>query len=161
MSIESLSLVIGAIVGLVGGLCGILGFLNQRKQTAVMQDQLRAMNEQLITARLQEDNVTQWAKRFDEAVHVLAKVSPEFISKGPSTWVSAYLEVFPDADLRRRIDHYLGTRSTWKWKFRPAAISREQLQNIVVQKTISDVLDQAAKFKTEHTDFARALKLIP
>jgi hypothetical protein len=74
--------------------------------------------------------------------------------------VEAYGYVFQDGDQRRRIQIYLGRRRILLHTFIPAVLSKEQLQNPVVQQTLTNVLDTVAQFKLEHTDFARTLKLI-
>ncbi len=112
------------------------------------------------TTKEQEGAAIDWARKFDEAVEALAKISPNRITTGPSTIIEAYAYVFKDADLRRRIEIYLGRRTTWFHTFVPAILGKEQLQNPVLQQTIKDVLNTVAQFKRDHTDFARALKLL-
>jgi len=160
MDFASLVALTGGVVGLVGGMAGILSWLNQRKQTAALQGQLAIMREQLQTTKQQEGAATDWARKFDEAVEVVAKISPNRITTGPSTVIEAYGYVFKDGDLRRRIEIYLGRRRTWFHTFIPAILGKEQLQNPVIQQTIKDVLDTVAQFKSDHTDFARTLKLL-
>src|SRR5713226_2845274 len=138
MDLTSLVAFIGGVVGLIGGVAGILSWLNQRKQTAVLQGQLAVMQEQLQTTKQQEGAATDWARKFDEAVEALAKISPSTITTGPSIVIEAYAYVFKDADLRRRIEIYLGRRRTWFHTFIPAILGKEQLQNPVLQQTIKD-----------------------
>jgi len=161
MDFQSFIAIIGGVVGLVGGFAGILSWYNQRRQNAILQGQLEVMREQLQTTKRQEGTVTEWASKFDEAAAALTKISPGSVQTGPNTVLVAYEAVFKSGDLRRRIESYLGTRTSWRHKFRPATLTSEQLQNPVVQQTIQDVLDSVEKFKTEHTDFARALRLLP
>ncbi len=52
----------GGIVGLVGGVAGLLSWLNQRKQTTILQGQLAVMREQLQSAKHQEGTATEWAR---------------------------------------------------------------------------------------------------
>jgi len=160
MDLSRFLTVIGGIVGLVGGIAGILSWLNQRKQTTVLQGQLEVMREQLHAAKHQEGTATEWARKFDEAAEALAKISPSRITTGPSTIFEAYNYIFRDDDLRRRIEIYLGGRRFWFHTFVPAILGKEHLHNPVIQQTIQDVLDTVAQFKRDHTDFARALKLL-
>jgi len=150
----------GGIVGLVGGVAGLLSWLNQRKQTTILQGQLAVMREQLQSAKHQEGTATEWARKFDEAAEALSKISASRITTGPSTDIEAYGYVFKQDDLRRRIEIYLGRRKAWFYTFNPAILGKEQLQNPVVQQTIQDVLDTVAQFRKDHTDFARTLKLL-
>lgn len=160
MDFSSYVAVTGGAVGLAGGIAGILGWLNQRKQTAVLQGQLDVMREQLHAAKHQEGSAMEWARKLDEAGEALAKISPSRITTGPSTIFEAYNYVFNDSDLRRRIEVYLGHRRFWIHTFLPATLGKEQLQNPVVQQTIQEVLETVTQFKRDHPDFARALKLL-
>jgi uncharacterized protein with von Willebrand factor type A (vWA) domain len=161
MDFQSLVTIIGGVVGLVGGLAGILSWHNQRKQNAILQGQLDVMQEQLQTVKRQEGTTTEWDSKFDEDADALTKISPGSVQTGQATVLKAYEAIFKSEDLRRRIEGYLGRRTHFLHKFQPAALTREQLQNPVVQRTIQEVLESVAKFKAEHTDFARALRLLP
>ncbi len=136
MDLRGIISIAGGIAGLVGGVAGFLSWLNQRKRTAIMQDQLNVMREQLRSAKHQEGSATEWARKFDEAAEALSKICSNTITTGPSTVVEAYRYVFKQDDLRRRIEIYLGRRKTWVHTFIPAILGREQLQNPVVQQTI-------------------------
>ena len=151
---------VGGAVGLFGGAAGILSWLNQRKQTKVQEGQLEVMREQFEDAKRQAGTATEWARKFDEAADALIKISPRQITIGPSANREAFAFVFSDEDLRRRIQIYLGRRKIWFHKFMPAILGNEQLSNPVIQETIRDVLNAVAQFKRDHTDFARALKLL-
>jgi hypothetical protein len=130
---------------------GILNLLNQRKQTRVMEDQL-----QMFIRR--EGNVEEWARKYDEAVAPLTKVAAGTITTGPSTSTNAYQYIFSNDNLRSRIERYLG-RPTFFRGFRPTSPTKEQLLSPVIQETIQQVLETITVFRTEHTDYARALKL--
>jgi len=160
MDFSHLAAAIGGVVGLVGGVAGILSWLNQRKQTSVLQGQLEVMREQFQTVKHQEGTATEWARKFDEAAEALAKISPSRITTGPSTIFEGYSYIFKDEDLRRRIEIYLGRRKVWFHGFLPAILGKEQLHNPVIQQTIQEALDTVVQFKRDHTDFARALKLL-
>jgi uncharacterized membrane-anchored protein YhcB (DUF1043 family) len=151
--------IIGMVVGVVGGICGILSLFYQRKQTKAMADQVKVMQDQLKMVARQEGAASEWASKYDQAAEVLDKLARGFVSTGPSTTADAYNYVFPREELRSRIERYLGHRRKFVPKFKPSPPTKEQLQNPVVQGTIQDVLDAVVKFKAEHTDFARALKL--
>lgn len=150
---------IGMAIGGAGGLCGIFSLFYQRRQAAVMADQLKVMREQLDIVSRQEGAVSEWAAKYDQAAAALLKIGTGFISTGPSKSDEAYSYVLPDPELRSRIERYLGHRRSIFPNFKPSPPTKEQLQNPVVQRTIQDVLNAIAKFKSEHTDFARTLKL--
>lgn len=160
MNFSTVVLLIGGVVGLVGGIAGILSWLNQREQTTVLQGQLEVMQEQFRTSTHQEGTAIAWAQKFDEAAEALMRTSPNRITTSPGSTTSAYKYIFKNEDLQRRIETYLGHRQILTNKFVPEILTKEQLQNPVVQHTIQDVLDAVAEFKRDHNDFARTLKLL-
>jgi hypothetical protein len=61
--------------------------------------------------------------------------------------------------LLQRIEHHLGKKS-WTGKFQPKALLKDELLNPVVQEVANEVLDAVEKFKKEHTDWSRSLKIL-
>jgi hypothetical protein len=145
--------VVLSIVGAVGGISGLASLFYVRKQTMVMQQQMRRLVRH-------DDSAEGWAKEYDEAASALEKICSGTLMMGPGKTAPAYQFAFPDAALRERIERYLGTRNFWG-KFRPICPTGEQLQNPVLQHTIKEVLETVATFRTEHTDFARSIGLLP
>jgi hypothetical protein len=48
------------------------------------------MREQFQATKQQEGAATNWARKFDEAVEALVKISPNSITTGPSKFIEAY-----------------------------------------------------------------------
>lgn len=141
-------------MGLVGGICGILSFINQHKQTKLMQ-------QQVDSARSVDAEYAKWAGRFDAGVAALVRIYPGRVVTGPSDRRSAFELVFQDRGMRDRIERYLGRSKWWSGKFQPTILRKEQLLNPVVQQLIEDVLTGVEQFKRDHTDWARSLGLLP
>ncbi len=145
--------VLGGAVGLIGGLAGILSAFYQRKQTRLMQEQIEGL-------RSRDSSYAEWTVKWEQAADALKKIYPGYVIVQPSTTTNAYGLVFSD-QLRQRIEHHLGKKIFFTNKFRPAVLSKDELLNPAVQEVISEVLEAVEKFKKEHTDWSRSLKLFP
>lgn len=153
MDLPTIVTIAGAVVGLIGGMCGIASLFIQRKQAKLLHQQ--------ILRELQNDSsVVEWAKKHDGAMNVLSKITSGVITTGPSRSENAYRLVFAEPELRQRIERHLG-KIKFFGGFEPKLLGRDQLLNPVVQQVIEGVLDRAEMFKKEHTDWSRQLKLLP
>ncbi len=141
---------IGSIIGTLGGICGIVSLIYQRRQTWIMQQRWE-------DARRGESGYVNWAKKYYRASTALIKIYSKAIYNGPSPVGGRYL-VFPGRELRKRIERHL--RKGW-FGFKPVALSREQLGNPVIQQLIDGALESIDKFKQEHPDWARSIGLLP
>jgi hypothetical protein len=150
---------VGTVLGMIGGICGIASLIIQLLQTKATRDQVRVMRDQLNVIVNQESDAEEWATKYDGAATLLSRIAPGTIIIGPSKTIPAYDQIFADEELRGRIERYLGRRSWWKNEFNASRLTKEQLQNPVIQNTISDVLTKVDKFKAEHTDWARSIGL--
>ena len=143
---------LGGTVGLLGGFAGVMSAFYQRKQTRLMQEQIDGL-------RGRDTSYAEWTEKWERAADVLGKIYPGYIIVQPSTGTNAYGLVF-DAPLRQRIEHHLGKRIFFTNKFHPKVLSKDELLNSVVQEVIEEVLDSVEKFKKEHTDWSRSLRLL-
>ena len=145
--------VLGGIVGLIGGATAILNAFYQRKQTRLMQEQI----DQL---RSLDTSYAEWTAKWEQADNALKKIYPGYVITQPGTSKNASGLIFDDS-LRVRIEHHLGKQTFFTSKFEPKVLSKDELLNPVVQEVITDVLAAVEKFKKEHTDWSRSLKLLP
>jgi hypothetical protein len=152
MSIPELIGVLGGVVGLVGGLAGMAGTYYQRKQTRLMQEQIYGL-------RGRDTSYAEWTAKWEQAADVLTKIYPGFLVTNPGTTANALGVVFTQS-LLQRIEHHLGKKVFWTNKFQPKTLSKDELLNPVVQEVINEVLDAVEKFKKEHTDWSRSLKIL-
>jgi len=144
--------VLGGVVGVVGGGAGILSAFYQRKQTRLMQEQIWGL-------RGRDTSYAAWTAKWEQAADALTKICPGFVTMQPGTTTNAYGLVFTKP-LQQRIEHHLGKQVFFTNKFQPKALSKDELLNSVVQEVINDVLGAVQKFKQEHTDWSRSLKLL-
>lgn len=151
MSIPELIGVLGGVIGLVGGLAGIAGTYYQRKQTRLMQEQVDGLKGR-------DTSYSEWTAKWEQAADALAKIYPGFINTQPGTSTNASGLVFTKS-LLQRIEHHLG-KKTWTGKFQPKPLLKDELLNPVVQEVINEALDAVEKFKEEHTDWSRSLKIL-
>ena len=94
------------------------------------------------------------AKDHGLAVRWLQIISSRLFDSGGR----AYQMVFQDADLRQRIEIYLGFRKTLF--FESAKLSQDQLGNPECCKTIEDVIAAVEAFKKESPSEAKKLGLL-
>lgn len=152
MEVVILIALLGGVVGLIGGVCGLIGLIYVRKQTRLLQ-------QQVDTVLKQDTDYAEWAGKLEQAVEALTRICGRTVNTGPSVQAGLAV-VFPNENLRKRIDRHIGHAAFWG-KFKPIRLSRDQLLSPVVKKLIQEVLDTTEKFKKEHTDWARSLKLLP
>lgn len=152
MTASQLLGILGGVVGLVGGLAGILSAIYQRQQTKLLRDQINGL-------RVRDTSYDEWTEKWEQAADALKKIYPGYVITKPGTSTNAYALVFNDS-LLQRIEHHLGKKAFYTNKFQPKALSKDELLNSVVQEVVSDVLAAVEKFKKEHTDWSRSLKLL-
>ena len=143
--------VLGGMVGLVGGGAGFLSAYYQRKQTRLMQEQITGL-------RSRDTSYDAWTAKWEQAADVLTKICPGYVTTRPGTTTNTYGLVFTES-LQQRIEHHLGKKAFFTNRFQPKGLSKDDLLNSVVQEVINEVLDAVQKFKHEHTDWSRSLKL--
>lgn len=152
MTASELIGVLGGVVGLVGGLAGILSAFYQRTQTQLMREQIKGLRDR-------DTSYAEWTAKWEEAADVLVKIYPGYVIVKPGTSTNAYELVFSEP-LRRRIEHHLGKKIFFTNKFHPKVLLKDDLLNSVVQEVITEVLAAVEKFKREHTDWSRSLRLL-
>jgi hypothetical protein len=153
MNFVTVLAVIGGTAGLAGGTASIANALYLRKQTRLLQDQINSL-------RSKDASYAEWTLRWEKAVEALGKIYPGVIPTTIGTSSSA-LGIALSQQLRQRIGHHLGKRVFFTQKFQPRQLSRDELLNPAIQDLIRDVLEAVEKFKREHPDWARGLKLLP
>jgi hypothetical protein len=142
---------LGGVVGLIGGLAGILSAFYQRKQTRLMQEQIEGL-------RSRDTSYAEWTAKWEQAADALAKIYPGIVMVQPSASARAFELVFSEP-LRQRIEHHLGKKTFFTNRFHSKILSKDELLNTVVQEVIVEVLQSVERFKREHTDWSRSLKL--
>ena len=146
--VESWNMDLLFLIPLLGFIITLLGWFNQREQTRLAKQQLKERKDL-------DKRVDAWYVKHGKAVAFLMKISARWI--GPSSNINVFQEVFPEKDLRSRMETYLGCKISDR--FEPSHISRDNLLNPVFQKTINDILESVEKFKREKPDWAKQLDL--
>ena len=142
---------LGGLIGLVGGVAAILSGIYQRKQTQLMQQQIRGLQSR-------DSAYDVWTEKWERAADALQKIYPGLVTESNIT-KNAYRLAFNEP-LRQRIEHHLGRKVFFTNKFAPKNLTKDELLNGVVQEVIDEVLHAVEKFKTDHTDWSRSLKLV-
>jgi len=138
------------IATLIGLSISLLGWYNQWQQTSLLRQQL---NE----AKGLEKEIGDWYVKHGEAIANLKKIYPSYV--GGSPLINGLGLVFSDTELRSRIETYLGSQNRMTGHFEPSTISRDQLLNPVVQRTIADGLNLVEHFKQDNPEWAEQMKL--
>ncbi len=154
MDSSTLFAILGGLVGLAGGISGVLSTVYQRRQTRLVQQQIDAI-------RRQEQKYLESSAKHDEVVDALTKIYGQLVATGYSTHSVADGLVFPDQAFRQHVERHLGRRRRWSGEFEPHRLSKEELLAPPIQQLIQEVLNQVERFKKEHSDWARQLKLLP
>lgn len=110
--------------------------------------------------KTERQQLADWTRKWERAVDALKKICPGYVMTSPGSSTNADGLVFSEP-LRQRIDHHLGKKASFTGKLQPKALSKDDLLNPVVQEVITEELNAVEKFKKEHTDWSRSLKLLP
>lgn len=127
-------------IGAIGGLCGIVSVFY------VWKDRRESW------AQRKKDEL--WATKLDEATSALCKICLRFIAGG-----YGFPVVFPDPNVRQRIESYLIDRQEGPLRAHAKQLNPEMLRLRVVQETIDLALDTIKKFKEARPDDAQRLGL--
>jgi hypothetical protein len=101
-----------------------------------------------------------WSLEFERVAKNLAKIGNRFTSGGKTYGQGVgYDLVFPDMELRQRIEAHLIQRNSNR-DMQVRSLPNEQLRLPHVRKTITDVLDALERIKKEHPDLAAAMGIL-
>ncbi|MDA2913259.1 hypothetical protein MYX77_04750 [Acidobacteriia bacterium AH_259_A11_L15] len=144
--------ILGGVVGLLGGICGVASLRYVKQQTQLLEKQVNALLHK-------DESYAHWSTEFDKAAQALRRLYRTVVNQTPTKSVHALRLVIPDRNLRERIELHLGRTNILRNRFHPHVLSMEQLLNPVVQNLITEVLRTVDQFKKEHTDWAREIGL--
>jgi hypothetical protein len=102
-----------------------------------------------------ETSTLDWRVKFEHAVGLALRVYSAWLQLTPGTQTDASTAVFPDSELRRRIELHLISISSGRALVRP--VTTEQLSTPEMQKTITDLLDTVEQFKQANPAGARQI----
>jgi hypothetical protein len=110
---------------------------HSRRQTQIMEAQ---------EVRRQEDgkNVEEWSRKFDAVVRLLLAIEPKSFNDSRGR---VFVYIFPEGDLRTRIETYLIEADLGRNHFKARSVSPEVLLMPIVQQTIQQVLDGVEEFR--------------
>lgn len=138
---------ISLLLSIAAILISILSFRYTKRQTEIMEAQESRRTREV-------ENLKLWEQRFNEAVSAVLKIGPSWIHTKDGL-TNAYGVVCPQPQLRQRIEAYLVNRQGDHFSARQA--SSNLLGMGIVQRTITELLECAERFKRE--DARNAAKL--
>jgi hypothetical protein len=102
-----------------------------------------------------ETSTLDWRVKFEHAAGLALRIYSAWLQLTPGTQTDASTAVFPDSELRGRIEFHLISMSGGRALVRP--VTTEQLSTPQMQKTIADVLDSVEQFKRANPGGARQI----
>jgi hypothetical protein len=109
-------------------------------------------------AKKQSKEDEEWAAKFGRAATSLISIGNKTISL-PTYNGMGYHIVFPDVELRHRIEAHLINQDFSNMAIQVRSLTSDQLRPLDVRKTIADVLDAVEKLKRENPKAAKVLNL--
>jgi hypothetical protein len=102
-----------------------------------------------------ETSTLNWRVKFEQAAGLASQIYSAWLELTPGTQTDASAAVFPDSELRGRIEFHLISISGGPALARP--VTPDQLSTPGMQKTITDVLDRVEQFKRANPAAARQI----
>ena len=102
-----------------------------------------------------ETSTLDWRVKFEHAAGLASRIYSAWLQLTPGTQTDASTAVFPDSELRGRIESHLISISGGRALVRP--VTPEQLSTPGMQKTITDVLNCVEQFKRANPAGARQI----
>lgn len=130
-------------------LVSMRAFYFTKRQTVIMETQEARK-------RRDDESTAEWTGKFDEAARAATSIASRsiFDHTAPS-----YVSVFPDGELRTRIQSYLIDADFGRVRFSARPANVEHLRMTIVQQTIQQVLDRVKELREREPENARKLGL--
>ncbi len=145
------TIVVG-LFGIIGGVCGIWSLFYGRRQTKLMEQDLR-------DRRKQEADDDNWADRLEKLSNQLRRINPHLQVQEPgvkgTTWV--YPTIFPDPKFRVDIENYIVQVNESQTLFLPRKPQAYELRSPRMRETIKKAEALLQRFRQERPGAAHHL----
>lgn len=116
------------------------------------------MEAQEARRQTEAESIQEWSRKFDTAVRLLLAIEPKIFTDSRGR---AFVYIFPEDDLRSRIETYLIEADLGRNLFKARPVAAELLLMPIVQQTIQQVLDRVQEFrKKDPVSAARSSHLV-
>jgi hypothetical protein len=120
-----------SIIGAVGGLCGLWSLWYARRQTHLMEGQIRKQDTQ-------DKEDLDWSQRFERLANQLARINPGLTIQEPgkNSTMGLYASIFSDPKFREALENYVVQVNPSRTQFaqrnpRPDELRRSNLRETV------------------------------
>src|ERR1700722_5144112 len=141
-----------SVIGAVGGICGLFSLLYARRQTRLIEEDLR--NRQ---ARDDEDRA--WSIRFERVMNQILRVSPHLQVQEPGVHglTMMYTSIFPDPVFRLAVESYLVQLDRTRTLFLPRSPRPDELRSKNLRETVEKAEFLLMDFRQKHPGAAHHL----
>jgi hypothetical protein len=134
-----------SIIGAVGGLCGLWSLWYARRQTHLMERQIHKQETQ-------EKEDLDWSERFERLANQLSRINPSLAIQEPgkSYTIALYASIFPNAQLRDALEHYVVQANPSRTEFAQRHAHPDELRRSNLRETVKRAEQYMAAFQKQH-----------
>jgi|SRR5882724_1244474 len=131
-----------SIIGAVGGLCGGWSLWYSRRQTILMEGQIRKQETQ-------DTEELDWSERFEHLANQLARISPSMSIQEPgkNSTMGLYASIFPDPKFREALENYVVQMNSSRTQFAQRNPRSDELRRTNLRDTIKKAEQYLADFQ--------------
>ena len=130
-----------SIIGSVGGVCGFWSLWYTRRQTLLMEKQVRREEKQDV----QDNDDLQWAERFDRLARQLTRISPALTVRD----IMLYPSIFPDIKLQQSLETYIVEVNSSKTCFLARNPRPDELRRAALREAVQKAEECIARFQKQ------------
>ena len=144
--------IIFGLFGIIGGLCGIWSLFYVRRQTNLMEQDIRDRKKQ-------DAEDTDWSIRLEKVSNQLRQINPNLMVQEPGVKgpIQVYPTIFPDPKFRVTIETYIVEQNPSKTLFLPRSPQPYEFRSPTMRQTIERAESLIQKFRQEHPGAAHHL----
>ena len=134
-----------SIIGAIGGLCGLWSLWYARRQTHLMEQQMRREENQ-------EKDDLDWSERFERLANQLVRINPGFSIKPPGYQheVGLYGSIFPDPKFREALENYVVQANSSHTQFSQRNPRPDELRRANLRETVKKAEQCLADFQEKN-----------
>jgi hypothetical protein len=137
--------IVFGLFGVIGGLCGIWSLVYVRRQTKLMEEDIRDRKKQ-------DAEDTDWSIRLEKVSNQLRQINPNLMVQEPGVKgpTQVYPTIFPDPKVRVAIETYIVELNPSKTLFLPRSPQPYEFRSPTMRQTIEKAEMLIQKFIQEH-----------
>jgi hypothetical protein len=144
--------IVGALVGIAGGLGTLIGLKYGYDQIKLVRKQIELMQQDIKDRKEQEAEDDTWAFRFEELGSKLCRINPSLQVREPgnqnTTWV--YATMYPDPKFRIDVETFIVKADSATTVFLPRSPQPHEFRSPRMRETIAKSEALMEQFIKEH-----------